>query len=62
MKLISAQFAVAVTVTVYAVAFERVSNITLSADVGTEAHPEPQEEVLQFVVVLASQFHVHKTQ
>lgn len=58
----SAQFAVAVIVTVYAVAFERLLNITLSEDVGTLAHPAPQEEALQFVVVLASQFHVHPTQ
>lgn len=58
----SRQFAVAVIVIVYAVAFDSESNITLSDDVGTDAHPAPQEEALQFVVVLASQFHVHHIQ
>lgn len=58
----SAQFAVAVMVTVYAVAFERLLNITLSEDVGTLDHHAQPEEALQFVVVLQSQFHVHPTQ
>ena len=62
MKLISAQFAVAVTVTVYAVAFERVSNITLSDEVGTLAPHAPPVLVDQWVVVDASQFHVPPTQ
>jgi len=58
----SKQFAVAVIVTVYAVALDALLNITLSAEVGTLAHHAPQEVALQLVVVLASQFHVQPTQ
>lgn len=57
-----AQFVVAVSVTVYAVAFDALSNITLSAEVGTENHHAPPEVSLQCVVVEASQFHVPPTQ
>lgn len=58
----SAQFAVAVIVTVYAVAFERLSKMTLSAEVGTLAPVAPPEDALQCVVVEASQFPVPQTQ
>ena len=56
------QLAVAVTVTVYAVALESVSRSTVSDDVGTEAPPAPPEVAAQFVVVLASQLPVPPTQ
>ena len=52
----------AVMVTVYAVAFERVSKVTVSEEVGTEAPPAPPEVADQFVVVEASQFPVPPTQ
>ena len=58
----SRQFAVAVIVIVYAVAFDSESNITLSEDVGTEAPPAPQEEALQCEVSDQSHEPVHETQ
>lgn len=61
-KLMSRQLADAVTVTVYAVAFDAESKKTLSADVGTDAPHAHPDEALQFVVVEASQFAVQPTQ
>jgi hypothetical protein len=51
----SKQTAFVPIVTAYAVALDNVSKITLSADVGGPAPPEPPDVVLQLVVVVASQ-------
>lgn len=61
-SVMSEQFAIAVTVTVYAVAFDNESNVTVSAEVGTEKPPAPPDVSDQFVVVEASQFPVPPTQ
>lgn len=60
----SRQFCVPLIVTVYAafVALEDVSKMTLSADVGAEAPPDPPDDVDQFVVVEASHVPDHPTQ
>lgn len=60
-KLILAQLAVAVTVTVYAVALERLSKITSSDDVGTDDPPRPPEESDQCEVSDPSQLPVPPT-
>ncbi len=56
------QLALAVIVTVYAIAFEAVSKTTSSVGEGTLAPPPPPEVADQFVVVLPSQFPVPPTQ
>jgi hypothetical protein len=58
----SKQTAFVPIVTAYAVALDSVSKITLSAEVGTPALPEPPELAAQLVVVVASQVPAPPTQ
>jgi hypothetical protein len=61
-KVISRHAEFAVIVTVYPVAFEALSKMTLSDAVGTEKPLDPPEESDQCVVLEASQFHEPPTQ
>lgn len=56
----SAQLIAESTVTVYAVALESESNITLSDEVGTPVLPAPPDDVAQCAV--SEVFHDHHTQ